>query len=249
MNIQSQGSLIRSPLGKVALLVALVAAFGSLHIQAAPANDQCAGAIALLPGVAVTEDTTTATSTGDPVPACQTVFGSGVWFTYTPSETAPVLVSSCGSSFDTVIGIYTGACGALTQVACNDDGGPDCVGVAASVVFNATAGTTYHILAGGYNSTAGTLQIVAQLANDQCRGAVALATGVAHTMSTLDATGIADPASSCSSLSNGVWFTYIPAVSGVVTINTCGSDFDTVVQAYSGTCGALGPIACNDDVE
>ena len=112
-------------MGKVVLLVALVASMGSLHIRANPANDQCAGAIPLVPGVAVTVDTTTATSTGDPVPACQTVFGNGVWFTYTPNETAAVLVSSCGSSFDTVIGIYTGTCGALTQIACNDDSGPD----------------------------------------------------------------------------------------------------------------------------
>jgi hypothetical protein len=234
-------------MGKVVLFLALVASFGSLPVKAAPANDQCAGAIALLPGVAVNEDTTTATSTGDPVPTCQTVFGSGVWFTYTPSETAPVLVSSCGSSFDTAVAIYTGTCGALTEIACNDDSGPDCVGVAASVVFNATSNTTYHILAGGYNGTSGTLQIVAQLANDQCHGAVALATGVPHIMSTLDATGIADPVANCSSLSNGVWFTYIPGVSGVVTLSTCGSDFDTVVQAYTGTCGALGPIGCNDD--
>src|SRR6516165_9201746 len=188
MNTQSHRNLIRSPMGKAVLLVALLASISSLDIKASLVNDQCAGAIALQPGVGFTEDTTTATSTGDPVPACQTVFGNGVWFTYTPTETAPVLVSSCGSTFDTVIAVYTGTCGALTQIACDDDNGPDCSGTTASVVFNATAGTTYHILAGGYNSLTGNLRIVAQLANDQCHGAVALATGVPHTMSTLDAT-------------------------------------------------------------
>ena len=73
-------------------------------------------------------------------------------------------VKYCGSSFDTVLQIYTGSCAALTPVTggCNDDNGPDCQTTQASVSFNGTSGTRYLILAGGYASATGNLQIVAR---------------------------------------------------------------------------------------
>src|SRR5262249_30886519 len=84
--------------------------------------------------------------------------------------------------------------------------------------------------------------------HDRCAGAIALATAVPYTENTAGATSIGDPTAGCGlGGSNAVWFTYTPSVSGIVTINGCGSDFDTVFEAYSGTCGALTAIQCNDD--
>jgi hypothetical protein len=129
------------------------------------ANDQCSGAIALSAGVTRTDSTASATSTADPIPTCQPNFGKGVWYTFTPATSGTVTVGTCGSNFDTVLQVYTGSCGALAAVSggCNDDNGPECTGTPASVSFSGTAGTTYRILAGGYNSTDGTLQIVARV--------------------------------------------------------------------------------------
>ena len=130
-----------------------------------PSNDQCVGAIALSANVIRTDDTANATSTGDPTPTCQTSFGKGVWYTFTPATSGTLTVSSCGSNFDTVLQVYTGSCAALTPVAggCDDDDGPDCPGTPASVSFSGAAGTTYRILAGGWNSGSGNLQIVARV--------------------------------------------------------------------------------------
>ena len=54
------------------------------------------------------------------------------------------------------------------------------------------AAGTYRILAGGYESSRGTLRITAELseplANDQCTGAINLAAGVLFTMGTTNAT-------------------------------------------------------------
>jgi hypothetical protein len=106
-----------------------------------------------------------------------------VWYTFTPAINGGVTINTCGSDFDTVLQIYTGSCGSLTGVsgACNDDNGPFCAGLAASVTFNGTAGTVYRILAGGYNGISGTLLVVANVtcapANDTCNGAIALTAG------------------------------------------------------------------------
>lgn len=45
-----------------------------------------------------------------------------------------------------------------------------------------------------------------------------------------------------------IWFTYMPACSGALTVSTCDSvDYDSFLVAYSGTCTSLEQIACNDD--
>lgn len=128
-----------------------------------PPNDQCDGALALADGVSFTMSTTTATSAGDPTPPCQANLGKGVWFTYTAPGDGDVLASTCGSSFDTVLAVYSGTCGALTAVACGDDNGPSCPGTRASVRFPASAGVTYYLLAGGFNSSSGDLGLTASL--------------------------------------------------------------------------------------
>src|SRR5690242_8993943 len=130
-----------------------------------PTNDQCSGAIVLSNGITRIDSTASATSTGDSFPTCQSSFGKGIWYTFTPAISGTVTVSTCGSNFDTVVQVYTGSCAALSPVTngCDDDDGPSCSGNQASVTFAAAGGTTYRILAGGYNSASGNLQIVAQL--------------------------------------------------------------------------------------
>ena len=134
-----------------------------------PPNDQCMGAIALSTGVTRTDNTANATSTGDPTPTCQSNFGKGVWYSFTPNTNGTVTISTCASDFDTVLQIYSGSCGALTPVpnGCDDDDGPSCQGLQASVSFAGTAGTTYRILAGGYGSSTGNLRIVASVIASQ----------------------------------------------------------------------------------
>jgi len=126
-----------------------------------PGNDTCAGAIPLVGGEVSTTNTANATSTSDPVPGCQGSAGKGVWYTYTPTSSGTVSVSTCGSTYDTVLAVYTGSCGALSPLICNDNNGPSCSGSQASVSFSATGGTTYYILAAGAGGATGILNIMA----------------------------------------------------------------------------------------
>jgi hypothetical protein len=216
-------------------------------------NDPCSGAIALTNGVLYTVSTVTATSTGDPLVPCGPL-QKGVWFTYTPSGHQEITISTCGSSFDTMLEVFTGMCGALQRVpyGCDDDNGPACSGIQASVVIEGFPGVTYNILAGGFNGASGTLQIeaAAALVNDPCGSALPLYYGVPYDMITTNATSTGDPTPACAfagEFGNGVWFKFISPVTGPVPISTCGSSFDTVIDVFTGSCGALTSVACDDD--
>lgn len=44
-----------------------------------------------------------------------------------------------------------------------------------------------------------------------------------------------------------VWYRYVASDTGQVTITTRGTDYDTVLAIYTGSCESLLPIACSDD--
>ena len=123
----------------------------------APGNDACSGAIALADGVSASGSTQWATNDG--TASCGSSSTSpDVWFTYSTSGSGSVVIDTCGSSFDTVVSVYTGSCDALTQIACNDDNGsagPCPGGLTSYVAFTSTGGTTYRIRVAGYASATG----------------------------------------------------------------------------------------------
>ena len=239
------------------LCLAAVAACAAVPgLSQPPANDLCAGAIPLFPGVQRTMSTARATSSGDPRPLCVGAAANGIWYTFQPPADGLVTVSTCGSDFDTVLQVYTGQCDSLTPLpeGCNDDNGPACPGPQASVRFYAESNTVYRILAGGRQGQTGNLRILATFLerspNDLCADAIPLVPGLLQTMNTSGATSLGDPRPSCASTtSNGVWYTFMPPTDGVVTLSTCGSDFDTVLQVYTGDCQSLTPVVdgCNNN--
>ncbi|MCH9033456.1 MAG: hypothetical protein IID42_03010, partial [Planctomycetes bacterium] len=57
------------------------------------------------------------------------------------------------------------------------------------------------------------------------------------------------PAGACAAKGADVWIDYVPTCTGTATIDTCGSNFDTVLEAFDGcSCDPLGTLlGCNDD--
>src|SRR6266567_492678 len=98
------------------LLLVILGALVSPSVFGQPANDACSGAVAMTAETVYAVNTANATSTGDPTPPCLSLFGKGVWYTFTPSVTRVVTISTCGSGFDTVVAVYTGACTSLSPV-------------------------------------------------------------------------------------------------------------------------------------
>jgi len=130
-----------------------------------PVNDECTGALPI--AVGVTEFSTVG-ATGTTV-AC-TKFNNpniykDIWFVYTADGDGECRISLCGSSYDTKIGIFEGACdGPL--VGCNDDSTNECAGTLQSeVTFTPTCGTVYYISIGAWGTQEATAATGAGTAN------------------------------------------------------------------------------------
>ncbi|HWA87428.1 MAG TPA: hypothetical protein VG710_14465, partial [Opitutus sp.] len=81
--------------------------------------------------------------------------GHSVWWEWTAPETGPVLISTDGSNFRTLLAVYTGASvDALHTVAssANSSGA-----LGNDVLFGAVAGTTYEIAVDGYRGATGSI--------------------------------------------------------------------------------------------
>jgi len=92
-------------------------------------------------------------------------------------------------------------------------------------------------------------------AADACEAPTVIATVpfTDETDTTAATTSSSDPDQSCPfngprKDSNSVWYSFTPASAGTATVDTSGSGYDTVVTAYTGPCGHLREIACNDDI-
>lgn len=121
------------------------------RVQCTNCNDACAA------GIVIDSPSTTVGSTlgatSDAVPSCGTTLNAapGIWYRFTPCETASFTASLCGSAYDTKIGVFTGTCAAPVCVTGNDD----FCGLQSEVGFTGNAGTTYLILVTGFGIGAG----------------------------------------------------------------------------------------------
>jgi len=190
--------------------------------------------------------------TGEPV-----VYGTGggksVWYTWTAPASGRVTIDTAGSSFDTTLGVYTGSTvSTTTAVATNDD---ISVYNANSVVsFMATAGVTYHIAVDGYAAASGSIVLnlaeTVAPANDAFSAAHSLAgRGVTWTGTNVGATRQSgEPYIANNGGGASVWVAWTAPTSGAVSLNTYGSNFDTMLGVYTGSSvSALTLVASNDD--
>lgn len=120
-----------------------------------PTADECSSAIALVNGLNGPFDSTSATNSAPAWPC-----GPGskdLWFSYTASAAGSLSVSTCGqAAFDTVVEVFSGSCGALTSLGCNDDS-PTC-NLQSSMTVSVAPGT-YRIRVGGFNNASGTFRL------------------------------------------------------------------------------------------
>jgi uncharacterized repeat protein (TIGR01451 family) len=85
-----------------------------------------------------------------------------VWYAYSATDDGSLHVDTNGSDYDTVLGVWTGSWGSLTNVGCDDDSG---AGTQSSLDVAISAGTTYYVeIAGYYDSSYGSLALNASAA-------------------------------------------------------------------------------------
>ena len=232
-------------------LVMACCLFAGGALLAQPVNDLCGNATTLVAGVNATGNTSTATATGAVFCGPAGDGAAGVWFTFTGNgQNAVVSSSNPGTNFDTQLAIYSGSCGALVCEDGDDDGG---AGLTSTASAATTPGVTYYAYLDGFGTGTGdyevSLEFIAPPMNDLCANAIELEPGVDAFGTNLLANAVgAVPCGPAGDGASGVWYTFMgnDSTATISTVNP-GTDFDTQLAVYSGSCGALVCEAGNDD--
>lgn len=124
-----------------------------------PSNNAFAARPALAGGTVVVTGTNRNADMeqGEPVPAGSTAWQASIWWSWTAPASALTTVTTDGSNFDTLLGIYTGsALSSLINLGRDDDSGD---GVASLLRFSAIQGQTYAIQVAGFNGSVGDVRL------------------------------------------------------------------------------------------
>jgi len=226
-------------------------------------GDDCDDPLALVCGGSTTLDNTSAsTVAGDPAFSCH--FGGAaqgvgsMWLTFVATDTSAFLDTNASLVSDTLLAVYSGTCGNLTEIGCSEDEG---VGLRSELcVENLSVGTTYYVQVASFSAASQgeiTVSITCPCegppANDACEGAVEVGCDSVTTFdNSLATTDAGDPVFSChfGGAAQGVgtmWFTFVATSDSAHLDTNLSVVSDTLLAVYSGDCGALVEIACSED--
>jgi hypothetical protein len=180
--------------------------------------------------------------------------GKSLWYKWTAPATGTATFDTIGSTFDTLLAVYTGTgVSALTRIASDDDSGGNRT---SRVNLTVVAGTTYTIAVDGYNGAAGTVVLnfratsVSGPPNDAFANAQIISGPSGRvTGTTVNATRESgEPLLSTLSSGKSIWYSWTAPSAGTASFNTVGSGFDTILGIFTGTgVGTLNRIAVDDD--
>ena len=219
-----------------------------------PTNDNFTGATPLhgMNGSATGTNVTATREPGEPIHAGTPGAGS-VWWSWTAPSSGAYLWSTSGSSFDTLLAVYTGdTVAALTEVASNDESN---FGSTSELTFAAVAGTTYRIAVDGRYGSRGVVEMafaaVAAPENDNFADATVLLGATGSIIGTNRfATGEqGEPIHiNSNATASSVWYSWTAPTTGYEQFDTDGSNFDTALAVYTGVAvGTLTSVASDDN--
>jgi hypothetical protein len=181
---------------------------------------------------------------------------ASVWYRWTAPVSARVTATAYGNSgFDSVIGVHTGSSvSGLTTVGANDDY-TDWLGTSRIWVsrteFDAVAGTTYFIAVDGFAGANGDFALILTNGrNDSFANAKTLSSSAtigigANRLATAE---FGEPSHAGTGPNSTLWWQWTAPANTSVSIDTLGSDYDTVLGVYTGSSvNGLTTIASNDD--
>ncbi len=228
----------------------------------APTNDLFASA-RLLPGESgslTTDNTNAVFEQFEPLHG--PLSGKSLWFKWTAPRDGEATIDTLGSSFDTLLGIYTGNdFFSFTTITNNDD--RDSFTNASSATFVAGAGTTYYIAVDGYNPGNGRgaeygvvilnwTQAGGPPPNDNFTNALLLSgfSGSTNGSSRNATVEPGEPDRGALGPFASSWYRWVAPATGWYTFDTIGSALDTVLAVFTGPAfPSFIEIASNDDVD
>src|SRR5690606_35429923 len=173
-----------------------------------PVNDDCSGAVVLVPSTSgncatpVAGTTASASASTGTAPTCSaTGINDDVWYSFTATSTTH-LVNVVYTDNATTTQVYSGSCGSLTAVACFAGN----YGNSNVLLTTLTVGQTYYVRVFSSTSTASTtsnfticITTPEVPANDACSNAIAIAPNRSVTGNNALATADTLPTSTCKS--------------------------------------------------
>ncbi len=197
------------------------------------------------------------TSPEDPFPSCGFDQGEhSVFFRLTAPKDGAISAHTIGSDYDTLLAAYAGECGNLTELGCNADAtsaGQSQLG------FGVSKGETYTLVVtseSGLDPDGGNLRLSVDFLecegncneNDACVDAIPIV-DLPFEDRRVVANATYDPiddAQVCGAEPGRgtVWYALTAPADGTLSIDTAGSDYDTIATILRGPCGALDAIQC-----
>jgi len=196
-------------------------------------------------------------ATTDITPSCGLNADNGIWYAIsTPQAIDNVEFNTFGSDFDTVLAVYRFTSGSLVEVACSDDADAT---LQSQLVLNLQASndqSVYLVQVSGFSRATGNVSFNVSTSTPVLPPHLSrwfegqmptLLPGTSHPSSNLDVPPQTNsrPAPTCGNGQNNAWRVFVPPTSGFITIDTFGSDFDTVLSVESAIPDT--ELACNDD--
>jgi hypothetical protein len=232
-------------------------------IPSPPVNDNCAGAINLIPGNSCSpflQNAAGATLSPQSTPICGGNLNDDVWFRFTAAQTSTIVQATGQGSYDMAITAYSGSCVTTTFIDCINNTG---AGQTETLVLNGlTIGQTYFLrvydFAPGVPVNANISICVVNVipppvpTNDLCDDAIPMNCGdIAFGQNSNGGTSGGDPVAVCGGMTvsgiNGIWYR-TTGTGDFFRVSTCnGTTFNTKVAVYSGSCASLNCVASNDD--
>ncbi len=221
----------------------------------APRNDNFARSIPILEDPTVIRGNNIGATMEPDEPLHAGVGARSIWYRWTAEHAGRALVTTYGSSFDTVLAAYAeGPDGSLVEVAANDDVEGH---TWSRVEFEALAGRTYHVAVAGKNGASGFTRVTfsGPAVEDNLANAPQVP-GFPFTYSSDNTTATREPGEPLHAGVPGggsLWirFTLADAARRVV-LNTRNSEFDTLLAVYTADVpnpgfADLTLVAANDD--
>jgi M6 family metalloprotease-like protein len=181
--------------------------------------------------------------------------GASIWYRFTAPADGDLELSTQGSRFDTVLGVYRGtSVSSLKKVAENDNRG---AATWSALTARVERGKTYRVAVDGSSATGAAAQGLSLLTyaftpgNDDLRDAVRLTGSRGRVLGSTEGATLErkEPTKVAGQpADHSVWYSYKAPASGRLVVDLSGSDFDTLLAVYTGsTVSHLHRVAADDD--
>jgi hypothetical protein len=182
--------------------------------------------------------------------ACTGTGSRDAWFSFVATAGALTVVNDNISIAISRMEVFSGSCGSLTSIGCTDGAAShNALPLAGLVVGNTYYFRVFRSNTGGQIVRVG---VAHAITNDDCAGAIELIPSADVTASTMGlqastiGAGQSMPGCAVATASDDdVWFRF--TASGAVHTVVLYSEIDAVVQTFTGSCGSLTSLWCEDE--